>query len=532
MTNQRLSDKLRKIKRNQTMRLTMAKSTLVAALMVLLTSTAFAQETEEENPSYLKSVISTDNATEVLKSTIFDASQSFIPDPDREITYEWDFGDGNRNEGIEVLHAYKDTGYHKVTLKISDGQNISQSTIDVFAYRKLIVLVTDQTQDQDRLKVIQNFAEKNGVYLKIIESFGSSTEFISEEVLTKRLTEEAAILQKTKQIIVWTKENSGLNSISRFIQNNPKKAGNFQQKSIIVLENDISSKINRVERQFSLIKAKNIILAQEGQIDALIKSGSEEEFISTLKERGSEFEVITDKSGKLRPWNFMSYFVRVLVNNGIPDNTIALLLLLPVIATVVAFMRQVVGITTFGIYTPSIITLSFLIIGMHAGLITLLAAIAIGSLSRPLLKKVHMLFIPKMAIVITVVTLTLFLILIGGTYLNLFNAQFLSIAIFPMLILSTLVEKFVSAKSEKGLSSATMLMGETLLTSIIAYFIAGGEINLGIVIFKFDFIKSLMLNYPETVLLILIVNILLGKWSGLRILERVRFREVLRHIEE
>jgi hypothetical protein len=47
----------------------------------------------------------------------------------------------------------------------------------------------------------------------------------------------------------------------------------------------------------------------------------------------------------------MSYFVNVLINNGIPDNTIALLLLLPVIATVVAFMRQVIGITTFGIYT-------------------------------------------------------------------------------------------------------------------------------------------------------------------------------------
>src|SRR3989338_6629972 len=299
------------------------KTALTTIMMIAVSATVFAQEPEkekleeEENPSYLKSVISTDNAIEVLKSTIFDASQSFIPNPDREIIYERDFGDGNRNEGIEVLHAYKDTGYHKVTLKISDGQNISQSTMDIFSYRKLIVLVTDQTGDEDRLKVIQNFAEKNGVYLKIIESFGSSTEFISEEVLTKRLTEEAAILQKTKQIIVWTKENSGLNSISRFIQNNPKKAGNFQQKSIIVLENDISSKINRIERQFSLIKAKNIILAQEGQIDALIKSGSEEEFISTLKERGREFEVITAKSGKLRPWNFMSYFVRSLVNNGI-----------------------------------------------------------------------------------------------------------------------------------------------------------------------------------------------------------------------
>ena len=83
----------------------------------------------------------------------------------------------------------------------------------------------------------------------------------------------------------------------------------------------------------------------------------------------------------------MSYFVNFLVNSGVPDNTIALLLLLPVIAAVVVIMKQIVGVTTFGVYTPSIITLSFLVIGIYAGLLTLLAAILIGALSRPLLKK-------------------------------------------------------------------------------------------------------------------------------------------------
>lgn len=228
----------------------------------------------------------------------------------------------------------------------------------------------------------------------------------------------------------------------------------------------------------------------------------------------------------------MSYFVNILINNGIPDNTIALLLLLPVIATIVAFMKQFVGVTTFGIYTPSIITLSFLVIGMHAGLLTLAVAIGMGALMRPLLKKVRMLFIPKMAIVITVVSLTLLLLLISSIYLNLFDAQFLSIAIFPMLILSTLVEKFVSVKTNKGLSSAAALMISTVIVAIIAYFIAGGEINLGFITFKFEFIKSLVLTYPEIVFLLIIVNIILGKWSGLRILEKIRFREVLRHIEE
>src|SRR3989338_4140864 len=143
-----------------------------------------------------------------------------------------------------------------------------------------------------------------------------------------------------------------------------------------------------------------------------------------------------------------------------------------------------------------------------------------------------MLFVPKMAIVITLVSLTLLLVIIASIYLGLFDAQFISIAIFPMLILSTLVEKFVTAKSEKSYASATVLMAETVIVAIVAYFIAGGEIDLGFLSFKFDFIKRMMLTYPEIVFGLIIANILLGKWSGMRVLERIRFREVLRHIEE
>lgn len=505
----------------------------ILTILFALAITGRIAQAETAPTNYLKSVINLPNALEIKKSTIFDASQSYIPDNSKKIRYEWDFGDGNRNEGVEVLHAYKEPGYYDVKLTLEDGKNKSESKLKIFAYRKLIVLISDQTENKDRIQIIQNYAEKKGVFLKIIESYGSSTEFISEEILTKKLTEAIEDVQKAKQIAIWTKENSGLNAISRFIQNNLGKiASDFKQKTLIVLDNSFENKISRTERQFNLIKPKTIIISKEGAIDALIESLSEEEFINSLQERGNIYEIIDAKSGKLRPWNFMTYFVNALVNSGIPDNTIALLLLLPVIATVVAIMRQVVGITTFGIYTPTIITLSFLIIGLQAGLLTLVTAILVGIAAKPVLRRTRMLFIPKMAIVLTVVALALFVILILGNYLGLFDAQFLSIAIFPMLILSTLVEKFVTARTESGLSSAVILMLETLIVAILAYFIAGGEINLGFMIIKFEFVKRMMLTYPELIFLLLIIDILLGKWTGLRILERIRFRDAIRHIEE
>jgi len=487
---------------------------------------------ETEQITYLQAVINTEEAIEAKKSNIFDASQSFLPHPDRETTYNWDFGDGNKNEGVEVLHAFKTPGEYTVKLTINDGIESSEIEEEVFAYEKLIILITDHTEIKDRAELIAESAKGNGSYVKLIESFGSSTEFISEEILTKKLTGESGIIQKANQILLWTKENAGINAISRYIQNNQKIEKNISQKTLIVIENSVKSGVSRLQRQFKLISPKEIIVAQEAILQLVMEGYDRDEIIENLEKGGYEYEIITEKTGQLRPWNFMSYFLNALVTNGIPDNTIALLLLLPVIATVVVIMKQVVGVTTFGIYTPSIITLSFLVIGLQAGLLTLFVAISVGALMRPALKKVRMLFIPKMAIVMTVVSLALFLVLISSNYLGLFNAQFLSIAIFPMLILSTLVEKFISVKSEKGLSSATFLMASTVLVAIIAYFLVGGEIALGIFSLKFDFIKNSLLTYPELILFSLVINFLLGRWSGLRILEKIRFREVLRHIEE
>ncbi len=482
-------------------------------------------------PNYLEAVISTETEIKTQKGQIFDATKSFIPNPELETTYEWDFGDGNKNQGAEVLHIYKNPGKYEVTLKITNEAGQSETKTEVFAYNKLLLLLTDQSEAKERVKINEDFAKQNGVFIKVIESFGSTTEFISEEVLTKKIRENQKNISKSDEIIIWTKENAGLNALSRVVQSEENK-DLLREKNLLVIETDPESKIARLQRQFDLIKPRQITIAEEGAINALITSQNQETFIATLEERGNIYSILTAQSGKLRPWNFMQHFVRNMVESGIPDNTIALLLILPVIATVVAFMRQVVGITTFGIYTPSIITLSFLVIGISAGLLTLLTAIVVGSLSRPLLKPLRMLFIPKMAMVISLVSLVLFLVLMFSTYINLFDATFLSIAIFPMLILSTLVEKFVSVKSDKGLWSASFLMGETLLVSIIAYFIAGGEINLGIGTLKFDFLKDLLLTYPEFIILFLLANIALGKWTGLRLLERVRFRELLRHIEE
>ena len=518
---------------------------LLLALLVtsnLGFSASAIQLSEQESPVtaeqtigeiFLEAAINSNEAIELGKSAIFDASISFTDDNPANI-FEWDFGDGNKNQGIEVLHAYKDPKAKTVSLTITTPEGLrSTATKDVFVYKRLFSLITDDDDSRNAIEFSNEIAKDKGIFIEQIDSFGSSTEFISEEILSKKISSKSELMLKSDTIILWTKENTGLNALSRFHQGSSDETkAVLKDKNIVVVTSNIKKNLSRIQRQYTIINPRSITIVEQPAISELLSSESHEDFLSSLEEKNYNFTEVNETFTQLRPWNFMSYFVNTMINQGIPDNTIALLLLLPVIVTVVAIMRQLIGITTFGVYTPAIITLSFLVIGIYAGLLTLIAAILVGSVARPILKKLHILFIPKMSIVITLVSLTLFLIITFSLYLNLFDTAFLSIAIFPMLILSTLVEKFVSAKSDKSLLSAITLMGETLIVSIIAYIIAGGQLDLGFTTIQIDFFKQLMLNVPELIILLLFFNYGLGKWTGLRVLERFRFKEILRHIQE
>jgi len=81
------------------------------------------------------------------------------------------------------------------------------------------------------------------------------------------------------------------------------------------------------------------------------------------------------------------------------------------------------------------------------------------------------------------------------------------------------VEKFVAAQIEKGNKTAFILASETLFMSLVVYAIISSR-----------FLISLVLEYPWIVLLTIPLNIFLGKWTGLRITEYWRFRDVLKKI--
>lgn len=212
--------------------------------------------------------------------------------------------------------------------------------------------------------------------------------------------------------------------------------------------------------------------------------------------------------------------INFFVEQGVPVQTVTLLLMLPVVATLVAIFRQVVGIKAFGIYTPSIITFALLAFdpnGVKYGIAIFVSVIVVGLVTRLILKQFRLLYLPRVAIMLSIISLSILMVLVvGGMYQR---TGLAAVSIFPLLIMITLAEKFIATQIEKGSQAAFILALETLIISVIGYFLVSWEA-----------LTALILAHPWIILFTFVINFSLGKWTGLRITEYFRFRKIARYL--
>ncbi len=134
------------------------------------------------------------------------------------------------------------------------------------------------------------------------------------------------------------------------------------------------------------------------------------------------------------------------------------------------------------------------------------------------MKRWRLLYIPKVAIILVVVSLSLLLLVAIGTW---FGLTFSRDTVFILLMLSTQAENFLNLKSEEGWSSAILCITETVTGALLC-----------VLIVQWQLLQSLIFAYPELVLIAIPINIFLGRWTGLRFVEYFRFREVFKHLAE
>jgi hypothetical protein len=214
-----------------------------------------------------------------------------------------------------------------------------------------------------------------------------------------------------------------------------------------------------------------------------------------------------------RDENFIAYS---LLNLPIEtQQTFKILLLVPVGAFIMLILRNLVGIKTFGTFMPVLVALAFNWTGLVAGLVLFAVIISLGLLVRFYMERLKLLLVPRLTAVLIVVVLLMALVSVVSNKLGL-NVG-LSVALFPMIILTMTIERVSVAWEERGAAYSIKQTLGSLAIAALAY-TAMGQPRLQHLIFVF----------PELLLVLLAVTLILGRYSGYRLSELFRFRALAR----
>lgn len=501
----------------------------IAFCLLLAPGVAGSQAPEERQPDgpsrpAMRAVISGPSDIAVGRTIVLDASRSRVAGD--AVSYEWFVGDAAQpiSRAVEAIYTPERAGTLVFRLRIHtliDGkrQTVEADPYAVVAYSRKVLLFADAAASSEKIEAHRAAAEANGVYLHVLQAPPLAVPFTTEEMLSSFLAEHSDGFVGASAVVVWTEGISGLQALMQLSQQSPDVAAVLKDQTIVILTDGAFQTIGRtIQGAFAVLSPRQIVITRPAALQPLLSSQNTRTLLDDLNRQDIDFLRVDSSSFVFRPWNALSYVINYMLREGVSSQVVLLLLVLPVIATILAFFKQVVGIATFGLYTPSIIALSFLALGWRIGIIFLLFIILTGYATRSLVRHLRLLYIPKVAIVLTVVSLTLLLLLGAGAY---FGMSFSRDTVFILLIMSTLAESFLNLKREEGLYSAIMGIGETLLASLICVAIA-----------QWGAFQTLLLAYPEIVLGTIVINVLLGRWTGLRLLEYWRFREVFRHLQE
>ncbi|MBS1212226.1 MAG: uncharacterized protein H6R26_842 [Proteobacteria bacterium] len=197
------------------------------------------------------------------------------------------------------------------------------------------------------------------------------------------------------------------------------------------------------------------------------------------------------------------------------QNVYKVLLLVPIGAFLIVILRNVIGIKTFGTFMPILIALAFRETKLLWGVALFTLVVGLGLAIRFYLEYLKLLLVPRLASVLTIVILLMATISLLTYKLGIDKG--VSVALFPMVIMSMTIERMSLVWEELGPLEAMHQGLGSLIVAVLGYLLMSSEI-----------LGHLSFVFPELLLVLLAVMLLLGRYTGYRLTELWRFRAALK----
>ena len=193
------------------------------------------------------------------------------------------------------------------------------------------------------------------------------------------------------------------------------------------------------------------------------------------------------------------------------QSALRLLLALPLGALIVAIFRNLIGVPTFGTFMPVLIAFALRNVPIYVGLAMVVGVIVVGVFGRLVLERLRLLLVPRLAILLCLVVLGVAAFALLGRRFE--TRELFSGVLFPIVILTMLIERFSIAIAEEGMRTALTRSGYSLLVTVAVY-----------PVLRDPTAEYVMFSFPELTFCVMGVLVWIGGYTGYRLLDLVRFR--------
>ncbi len=198
------------------------------------------------------------------------------------------------------------------------------------------------------------------------------------------------------------------------------------------------------------------------------------------------------------------------------QETYKILLTVPLGAFIILLLRNFIGLSTFGTFMPVLIALAFRETHVIWGIVLFTMIVSFGLLARFYLDELRLLLVPRLSAILTVVIMLMIFISVMSEKLGLDSG--LSVALFPMVILTMTIERMCITWDERGAYDAIKSGVGSLVAAVIAFIPMNNPT-----------LQYLMFAFPELLLVLLSFTLWFGQYRGYRLFELFRFKVLARH---
>jgi hypothetical protein len=188
-----------------------------------------------------------------------------------------------------------------------------------------------------------------------------------------------------------------------------------------------------------------------------------------------------------------------------------ILLLVPIGALMICVLRNLVGFPTFGIFMPVLMALAFRSTGLLYGLGIFAGVVFIGYGVRRWVDKLRLLLVPRLSLILTLVITCFTGFALLGNKFGL--RELMAVGLLPFVILTMTIERFFVIVEESGLREGFRTAAGSAAVAVITH-----------EILHLEFLQLTFFVYPELLFAVAGLQVLLGRYTGYRVSELIRFR--------